>query len=73
MTAASAENTTTEAESETKIMVYTYTYILDELGMSITLPADLAVLTRDINLEDPVISEYGIDAEALKNKLDGSE
>ncbi len=41
------------------------TYDLDELGMSIDLPEDLVVFTRDIKSNDPNLSEYGLTKDSM--------
>ena len=40
-------------------------YKLDELGMSIELPQDYVVFTRDIKSNDPNLSAYGLTRDAL--------
>ena len=39
------------------------TYELDELGMSIELPSNHVVFTRDIEANDPNLSAYGLTKE----------
>lgn len=48
------------------------TYDLKELGMSIDIPSDYAVLTRD-NLDDyPNLSDYGFDKKTLSEMMESS-
>lgn len=52
----------------TAVAAYGGTYQLDELDMSIELPEDYVVFTRDISEEDPDLDAYGLskaDLEAL--------
>ena len=45
-------------------------YSLDELGMTISMPADYVVFTRDINDNDPNLSTYGLTKDSLSSYLD---
>ena len=47
----------------------TGTYDLDELGMSIELPSDHVVFTRDIEANDPNLSAYGLTKEGLSSLM----
>ena len=38
---------------------------LDELGMSLDVPADCSVFTRNMSPDDPALAEYGIDLEQM--------
>lgn len=40
-------------------------YYLDELGMSIDIPSDHVVFTRDINANDPNLSAYGLTKDGM--------
>ena len=35
-------------------------YTLDELGMTVFMPSDYIVFTRDINANDPNLASYGL-------------
>ena len=41
------------------------TYELDELGMSIEIPSDYVVFTRDVRSDDPNLSAYGVTKDEL--------
>ena len=41
------------------------TYDLEELGMSIEIPSDHVVFTRDIRSDDPNLSAYGLTKDDL--------
>lgn len=45
------------------------TYDLDELGMSIDLPDDLIVFTRNIKSNDPNLSAYGLTKDGLSSVM----
>ena len=45
------------------------TYELDELGMSIELPSDHVVFTRDIKANDPNLSAYGLTKDGLSSLM----
>lgn len=45
------------------------TYELDELGMSIELPPDYIVFTRDIKANDPNLSAYGLTKDGLSSLM----
>jgi hypothetical protein len=47
----------------------TGTYDLDELGMSIELPSDHVVFTRDIKANDPNLSAYGLTKDGLSSLM----
>lgn len=47
----------------------TGTYDLDELGMSIELPSDHIVFTRDIKANDPNLSAYGLTKDGLSSLM----
>lgn len=47
----------------------TRTYDLDELGMSIELPSDHVVFTRDIKANDPNLSAYGLTKDGLSSLM----
>lgn len=47
----------------------TGTYDLDELGMSIELPSDHVVFTRDIEANDPNLSAYGLTKDGLSSLM----
>ena len=47
----------------------TGTYDLDELGMSIELPSDHVVFTRDIKANDPNLSAYGLTRDGLSSLM----
>ena len=42
---------------------------LDELGMSIDVPADCSVFTRNMSPDDPALAEYGIDLEQMNQLM----
>ena len=42
---------------------------LDELGMSLDVPADCSVFTRNMSPDDPALAEYGIDLEQLNQLM----
>lgn len=48
------------------------TYFLDELGMSIDIPKEFDVFTRDIKSNDPLLNEYGITKQDLQYMYDGN-
>ena len=45
------------------------TYELDELGMSIEIPSDHVVFTRDIKSDDPNLSAYGLTKDGLSSLM----
>lgn len=45
------------------------TYELDELGMSIDLPSDHVVFTRDIKATDPNLSAYGLTKDGMSSLM----
>lgn len=45
------------------------TYELDKLGMSIELPSDYIVFTRDIKANDPNLSAYGLTKDGLSSLM----
>ena len=42
---------------------------LDELGMSLDVPADCSVFTRNMSPDDPALAEYGIDLEQMNQLM----
>lgn len=47
-------------------------YIIDELNMTISLPSNLVVFTRDFDESDPNIISSGIDVEYMRNLFEKS-
>ena len=45
------------------------TYELDELGMSIEIPSDYVVFTRDVRSDDPNLSAYGVTKDELSSLM----
>ena len=45
------------------------TYVLDELGMSIEIPSDHVVFTRNIKSDDPDLSAYGLTKDGLSSLM----
>ena len=52
--------------------VGTDTYKIDELGMSIAIPSDYVVFTRDIDANDPNLSLYGLTKDSMSSLLSSS-
>ena len=48
------------------------TYSLDELGMTIDIPSEYIVFTRDIDGSDPALSAYGIDKEDMLDFMESN-
>ncbi len=47
-------------------------YMLEEVGISVDIPSDLIVLTRDIQQSDPVLKKVGMTADKVKSTLEAS-
>lgn len=46
---------------------------LEELDMSIELPSDYIVFTRDIDSNDPILSEYGFTKDSLLSEMESKD
>lgn len=45
-------------------------YTLDELGMTVFMPSDYIVFTRDINANDPNLASYGLTKDSMSSLMD---
>jgi len=45
------------------------TYVLDELGMSMAIPDEFVVFTRDIDDNDPNLTEYGLTKDYMETLM----
>lgn len=44
-------------------------YILDEIGMTVSMPSDYVVFSRDINANDPNLSAYGLTKDGITSLM----
>lgn len=45
------------------------TYALDEVGLSVSLPSEFVVFTRDVSETDPNLSAYGLTKESMLSSM----
>lgn len=50
----------------------TITYQIDEMGVSVDIPAEFSVFTRGMDENDPLFDMYGLDKETLDTQFESS-